>query len=725
MSTLLVSEKNKAAQAIAEALGNVKVIKVNKVSIYHVPSENLYVIPLRGHILEYRNTDKYRDWKNPSPREIITNPNAIEKVPIKYSGSYIKILKDYAKSANYCIIGTDADIEGVNIGLYDALPFIKQVNPNIKVHQLWLSSLQKNEIVSKFHNLIPPKYSWGASGEARAIIDAFIGFSATREVTNTLKPLLMTYNVKFTSIGRVQTSLLYLIYKREQMIDDFIPEPYFIIEAILFHENGIFKAQHDLNPFIKEHENKAKLIYEKVKNEKIAYIIDNSKEIIKRAPPAPLNTTKALILLTKNLKISANLALKTMNALYLNKIITYPRTESDIYKSNFDHIQLLQNFLTHSMYGKYTSALISNNKFTPISKGKKDAGDHPPITPLETLELNSKRFENDLQQKVYNLLARHYLALFGDHALESKQKLHLKIHDEPFTAQIVSLIQEGYLEIAPFLKSHYDTAIQISGNTVPIKEIHLEKKMTKPPPRYQDPSLLKLMERNNLGTKSTRPQIIKILQSRELIIRKKYQYFITDLGKFLIENLMKVWLPFLEPDFTRKVEEKLNYIITGAKSMDEIVIEVKKEFLELFDKFIANKKNLQLEIQDHIITKKNTMSATSVSKKPILTSSNCPYCHQSPMKFINLKGKRFLVCSDDNCKKYLSLPKKGKLQLIATTCKLCNFNIFKVSLKKQNRTYTYYLCPKCWNEGLSEKDGKGFCSNCKDFKIERDECIRK
>lgn len=723
MSILIISEKNKAAQAIAEALGTVKVIKENKINVYSIPSKNIFVIPLRGHLLEYRNTDKYKDWKNPPPREIIVDQHAIKKVPINYAGTYIKLLKNYAKIAQTCIIGTDADIEGVNIGLFDALPYIKRVKPDIKVSQLWLSSLQKEEIVRKYQNLISPKFNWGASGEARAVIDATIGFSATRELTNTLKPLLIAYKVGFTSIGRVQTSLLYLIYKREKEIKDFEPEPYFIIEAILIHKKGTITAQHDLNPFSKENESKVKLIYEKIKNETVANIIDNSKKVNKRPPPSPLNTSKALILLTRNLKISADIALKTMNSLYLNKIITYPRTESDIYKSNFDHTTLLKKFMSHTRCGSYTRQLIAKNRIIPISKGKKDEGDHPPITPLESLELTDKRFENELQQKVYNILSRHYLALFGEDALEARQELRLQIKEENFKARVVSLIKEGYLEIAPFLKPHYSTEIQISGTSLPIKEINLEKKMTKPPPRYQDPSLLKLMEKNHLGTKSTRPQILRILQNRKLIYRKKYQYIITDLGQFLIESLIKVWLPFLEPNFTRMVEEKLNLIVTGVKSMDEVIKEVKTLFLNLFDKFLANKKNLENEVKNRI--KMKPLNAFSSQRKPASTSSPCPFCQKSPMEFINLKTKRFLVCADQNCKKYLSLPKKGRLTLLKSQCRICGFNIFKVSLRKNNKSFIYYLCPKCWNEGLNLKNGKGFCSACENFKIMDDKCVEK
>ena len=86
MATLIIAEKNKAAKAIADALGPVKSIKKSKsLQIYEVPSKNIYVIPLRGHILEYRNTESFKSWTKSIPREIITNPNSIEKFPNHYA----------------------------------------------------------------------------------------------------------------------------------------------------------------------------------------------------------------------------------------------------------------------------------------------------------------------------------------------------------------------------------------------------------------------------------------------------------------------------------------------------------------------------------------------------------------------------------------------------------------------------------------------------------------
>ena len=86
MATLIISEKRKAAEAIAQALGSVQKIQVNKsVSVFFIKSRDIYVVPLRGHIQQYENIAEFKSWTGKDPREIITNPNAIEKIPIKYS----------------------------------------------------------------------------------------------------------------------------------------------------------------------------------------------------------------------------------------------------------------------------------------------------------------------------------------------------------------------------------------------------------------------------------------------------------------------------------------------------------------------------------------------------------------------------------------------------------------------------------------------------------------
>jgi DNA topoisomerase-1 len=727
MPTLIISEKNKAAKGIAEALGPVTIINKSKfLKVYQIPSEDIYVVPLRGHILEYRNTPQYKSWVNSDPREIITNPKAIDKLAISYASPYIKALIEYSKLCDECVIATDADIEGCNIGLFDALPFVTKANRSIKVSQLWLSSLEKKEIISKYRSLIPPKWNWGESGEARAILDAVIGFSSTREVTNTFQPILKEIHNKFVSIGRVQTSLLYLIYLRDLEIEQFVPEPYWTITADLEHKNHAIKAVHIKNPFIKEKEAEAKAIFQKIKNEKVAIILNNTKESIAINPPTPLNTSKALVLLTKTLRISAKAAMNSMNSLYLNQIISYPRTDSDKYASDFDHVQYLSNFKPHYAYGSYTANLFKEKRMNPTT-GKVNAGDHPPITPLLSLEQNSSKFENDLEKKVYDILARHYLALFGKQAKELRTKLKLSIKDEVFTSQIVALTQNGFYEIAPFLKKAYQLLFEIQAQKLPVNKINLNKKETQPPPHYTDTTLLKLMEREHLGTKSTRPTIINILVDRKLTYRiARNRFKITEWGKFLISELIKVWLPFLKPEFTRIVEKLLEDIKENRKTMENVVSTVKKIFLELFDKFRNNKNAITFEFDKVKGNLKTAMQQRSTQKKLPQTTSKCPTCKINPMTLVTTsQKKRFLACSDRSCKTYFSVPKAGRITIIKpTNCLKCGFNVFKILKRSNNKTSVYYICPRCWSDSFKEGTN-GFCSACESYQISEEQCVKR
>lgn len=749
MSILIISEKNKAAQAIAEALGTTKKIQVNKiVSVYEVSSQNIFVLPLRGHIQQYQNTPAYKKWTAKDPRDIITDPNAIAKIPIDYAGAYISALKIYGKKCNTCIIGTDADVEGCNIGLMDAFPFVKSVNPQIKLQQLWLNDLQKKTIQKAFSQLVPPKWSWALSGEARAQIDAIIGFSATREVSLTLKPVLNSVNVKFASIGRVQTSLLYLIYLREDIIRNFQPSPFWRITADLQIGKSVLQVGHQSNNFTDK--KIAEQIYKKIEHEKTAQLKKIQTKNQDIPPPTPLNTSKALQLITKNLKIDAKLALKTLEDLYLNKVITYPRTDSDVYSDDYDHKSVLQSFLGHSIYGNYALNLFKVKRITP-RQGKLNAGDHSPISPLKSIEPGAKIFENKLQEKVYNLISRYYLALFGEKAIEAETRMIFDIQQEKFLGQVKILLTPGFYEIAPFLSPKYDVSIpelnkyvNSSGSlpNYPINKINFDEKETQPPPRYTDTSLLRLMERKNLGTKSTRPAMIQLLIDRKYIQRKGRSIYLMDLGFLLIDSLKSIWTPFLEPTFTAKVEKLLQQVKDTKIKYDFAVNAVKSEFLQLFDLFrkqrsVILSKMQTLQQTGNVIRGRNNKilptSNTSVGNKgnstvnsgnEPLTTAMCPKCKQSPMKLVisPQKKKKFLVCADSNCHTFLSLPQKGTPKLLKTTCSICSFNVMKITTSKNGHQFHYYICPLCWNRGLSHQTGEGFCSNCKAFHIVKGKC---
>lgn len=742
---MLISEKYKAAQAIADALGTYTTIKQPGFSIFYNSSRDLYIIPLRGHILGYQNTPKYKKWAAHDPREIITDQNAIAKFPVSYAGPYIKVLKNYAKKCEQCIIATDADVEGCNIGLIDALSNIKPANKSIKVSQLWLNTLQTQDIQQAFSNLIPPKYDWADSGETRAIVDAIIGFSATREVSLTLKPLLQKLQAKFASIGRVQSSLLYLLYLRENEIRTFKPDKYWVIQADLLPKTTAepisLKVQHISNPF--KDQKVADNTYNKIKNAQSGSITDISNTPRRVKPPYPLNTSNALILLTRKLGISANVALKTLEDLYLNKLISYPRTDSNKYNPNFNHVQYLKKLMIHPNYGTWIQKLFQCGKVIPRN-GPIDAGDHPPITPIESVNPQSSQFKNSLQEKVYDIIVRHYLALFGEDAEEVQTKIEVDILKEIFIGRFLILISPGFYEIAPFLKPKYDIDLKFSKGIIPIKDILLLEKETQPPPRYTDTTILKLMEKNNLGTKSTRPSHIETLESREYIKRIQKTYFVMELGYTLMDSLKNIWLSFLEPKFTEWVETYLNAVKEGKISMDKAVDIIRKEFLKLFDKFRAQKSQFlnnmrTLEQSGNIIKGKNTTIKKFYSKKqeqnPSIveseksssTTAYCPRCKKNVMQLIITKDrKKYLLCLNEDCKYRIPLPHNGNPRLLKGTCSICGFNIVKISGIKNKKKFQYEMCPNCFKRGLDNNEkGKGFCFSCEKYHVIKGKCIER
>lgn len=741
---MMISEKYKAAQAIADALGPYRTIKQVGFQIFHNQARDLYIIPLRGHILRYINTPKYKSWSAQDPRNIITDKQAIAKKPASYAAPYIKALKTYAKICNHCIIATDADIEGCNIGLIDALTNIVLVNRGIKVSQLWLNTLQKQDIVKAFTNLIPPKYEWANSGEARAIIDATIGFSATREVSLTLKPILQKLQAKFASIGRVQSSLLYLLYLREKEIRDFKADKYWVIQANLLPktttQSVVLKVHHTKNPF--KVETIAKTIYTKIQHAKTSTITKVINTPRKVRPPYPLNTSKALMLLTKKLGISANVALKTLEELYLNKLISYPRTDSNKYPVSFNHGQYLQKMVTNSSYGGWVQKLFQINRVTPRN-GPVDAGDHPPITPIESVNPKSPKFKSSLQEKVYDKIARHYLALFGEDAEEVQTKVEVDIFNEVFIGRFLVLVKPGFYEIAPFLKPRYDIDMRLNQALVPVKNIEMIAKETQPPPRYSDTSILKLMEKHNLGTKSTRPSHIDTLEKRNYIQRVQKSYFVMELGYTLIDSLKTVWVSFLDPKFTEWVETHLLAVKNGKITMQKAVDSVRDEFLKLFDKFRAQKPQFlaqmkTLEQSGNIIkgkkgfTKGNATSPkgsytyASVSSTS-LSSAFCPKCKKAKMQLVVTKDrKKYLRCTDDSCKNWIPLPRNGSPRLMKGICSLCGFNTVKISGKKDGKTIQYFMCPVCWKKGLDTKQNEmGFCRSCQDYMCINGKCKKR
>ncbi len=589
---LVVTEKQKVAQALAKALAgkNYKVIRRNNIPIYSLRYRSFFVtiVPLKGHLLEYDTAKQYRSWSSIDPVEIIKNERILTIKP--RFPRLVTLLRELARKHDVLIIATDADEEGENIG-WEASEIISQVK-KMPVYRMWFLSTQTSELLKAFNSPTTPIISWALAPEARKIIDAFSGFSSTRELTLAGRSaggaLSLLLRNSILSLGRVQSPTLYLLYLRERYIRNFKPKPYWSISAIFTRNGYKFQATHKDSPFYDE--NKAKYVYEKTQRAKTARIlrVEQSKE--KKFPPPPLDTNKALIMLNKILSLPSNKAMQILEDLYLEGLITYPRTDTDKYPSNYDHTKNLKTLIKHPKLGSIARKILSQGAKLRRN-GRKLVGDHLPITPIDVPRPNTKL--SQLHLKVYELIVRRYLALFMETAELNHIKAIIDVNGEIFQATSTTILREGFWQVYPFGRPKEKPLNLREGDILDIDRINIEKKMTKPPSRLTEAELLKLMEKLGLGTKATRPEHIQKLIARGYVVRRGKKLFVTELGYRIAEFLEKLWPEFLQPYFCAYILSLLRQVMNQEIDHKEAIKKARMKFLELFLRLRRARKDLK------------------------------------------------------------------------------------------------------------------------------------
>ena len=679
---LIVTEKAKVASAIARALGGGKkrIIKTKwgDVVVYDVVwnSRYLTIIPLRGHLTEYATIDEYRgDWKKTDPRDLI-NPDVLREIITEKH--IAEALRRAAYTTDLLILATDADEEGANIGLevYELLREIK----NLPVVQMWFISLNPKELRQAFLNPIDPKWAWAYAVKARRIIDAMIGFSATRELTVYLHDYLKQLKTKVFSVGRVQTPTLYLIYLRENEILNFKPKHYWVLQAQFKVKDNVFTATHEKSPF--KDSSIALRIYEKIKNAKTGLVREVIEEEKTLRPPTPLNTTKALMILNEILRLSSKRAMAILEDLYLNGLITYPRTETDKYPDNYNHLTNLRILADFNPVKKHVEkALQLGAKLQ--RNGTKLVGDHLPITPINVpKDISSLPTKAHLE--VYEIIVRRYVALFLPPAIITRKRVTIDVLGEAFKTIFTHVKSLGFLEVYPFSGPKEKASIEILPNTLVsvLKITSPQRKSTKPPSRLSEGELISLMERLALGTKSTRPEHIETLIARGYVKRKGRRLFITDIGYSLISFLERIWPDFVKPFFSAYVHVLMRRVMNGEIDWNDMVNVVRDKYILLFDELRKNKA--------HLASNMKTAVEQNIAREKVMS---CPKC-QGAMVIKPTKSGKINILSCLNCGFSTLVPLASSYKLVGVKCAICGSEVLALRRKKR----TVYLCPFCWRE---------------------------
>jgi DNA topoisomerase-1 len=225
------------------------------------------------------------------------------------------------------------------------------------------------------------------------------------------------------------------------------------------------------------------------------------------------------------------------------------------------------------------------------------------------------------------------------------------------------------------------------GTPVNFLSVKAIGKFSQPPPRYNPNSLLREMEKNEIGTKATRAEIIETLVRRAYIKGDRIE--VTPLGIQIVEVLEKFCPRVLDVAFTRELEEMIENIGLGKGEKQRVVNEAASHLKPIMDELKAHEQEVGEQLS-YVIRQARTTELT--------LSVPCPKCGSRLQVIKSRKsGKRFVGCQgkwEGGCSFTLPLPQLGTLTLLSQKCGKCGFQLVKVASKGQRRSFV--TCPMCY-----------------------------
>jgi len=677
MKTIIVSEKPIAGQKIAEILSEMdyKNIREGKDPIFtfkHQKFGNVVLIPLKGHISDVDFPESNASWYTTNILELASKTKVLYNEKEK---NIISLLKKEAEGTTEVIIATDADREGESIGR-EAVKYILSKNPQAKIKRAYFSAITKDELEKSFSDLQELNYNLADAADARREIDLIWGAALTRFLSIASK----NTGKNFLSVGRVQSPTLAKIVEKELEIENFKSSPYWEIQVLLDKNKELFVAEHKKGRFDKEED--AKKAFAKITDKgTIIKVEKNKKELPK---PVPFNTTDFLRE-ASNLGFDAMKAMEIAEKLYMEGYISYPRTDNQKYVGV--EIFKILNLLNQGEYKPKVEKIKAQQKIIPSSG--KETKDHPPIHPVSYLDpLKVSKFD----YKIYQLVVDRFLATLSENAITFVTKVETDINKEIFVSKGVIVEKKGWLEFYPYDKVKEEKLPDLKeGDVVLVKEKNILSKKTRPPARYSQGTLIKLMEDLNLGTKSTRPTIIDKLYSRQYILGKK-QIQPSELAKAVVLSLQEHAKTVVEPEMTAKLEDEMNIIEEGKITKDNVVVD-SRDMLSTIIKEMEKNKAL---IAEGIRKGKYNIEEFGV----------CPNCGQKLRKMLSRNNKWFVSCSGfPKCRTSYPLPQKGTISLIGY-CDKCKSP--RINLQVNDTDYQMCISPNCetnanWKKAQEER----------------------
>ena len=613
-----IAEKPSVARDIA------KVIGATQAKDGYIEGNGYQVTWTFGHLCELKEPNDYTDrWKAWSLSALPMLPPrfGIKLIPAQHIEKQFAVIEKLMKAADGIINCGDAGQEGELIQRW----VMQKAGATCPVKRLWISSLTEDAIREGFQNLKDQSeyQSLYFAGLSRAIGDWLLGMNATRLYT-----LKYGQNRQILSIGRVQTPTLALIVNRQREIENFIPEPYWVLSTIF--RGTTFTATK--GKYLKKEEGEAAFSIIEGRPFTVTKV---EKKKGKEQCPQLFDLTSLQVECNKKFSYSADMTLRTIQSLYERKFTTYPRVDTqylsdDIYPKCPQTLNGLfqTKYAGQAPYADLVRPL--GGKKLPKSKRIFDSSkvtDHHAIIPTGV----PPQGLNDAERNVFDLIARRFIAVFYPDCIIStttvngevqgeKEKVEFKVSGkeilEPGWRVVFSKEQKtgtaGDNTSADGEKKEEEERTLpnfVKGESGPHTPT-LTEKQTTPPKYYTEATLLRAMEtagkfvedeslraalkENGIGRPSSRAGIIETLFKRHYIRRERKNLLATPTGIDLIDIIREELLKSCE--LTGIWEKKLRDIEHHKYDAQQFISELKQQVSEIVLQVLRDNSNRRIAI---------------------------------------------------------------------------------------------------------------------------------
>ena len=685
MYELIITEKPNAAKKIAEALADGKPIKeiYQGAPYYKLTNgkKDIVVGCAVGHLYGLAEKDK-KGWTFPV-FDIEWKPVCETSKNSKFTKKYLDTIKKLSKSADSFTIATDYDQEGEVIGLNVVRYACRQKDAN----RMKFSTLTKEELRESYSNK-SKHLDWGQAeaGETRHSLDWINGINYSRALTAAIKS---TGAFKIMSTGRVQGPALKIIVGREKEIKVFKPFPFWQIRLMGSHNSRAIEAWHKEDKFW-EKENADKAL-SNTKGQKEAKVQKIERRQFNQMPPFPFDLTSLQMEAYRCFNLSPKESLEIAQELYTASFISYPRTSSQQLPPSIGYLKVLKDISKQEQHSKAAKTLLKKSNLAP-NNGKKTDPAHPAIYPtgIAPNELDGK------EAKIYDLIVKRFLSTFAEHAVRETITVDFDCSGEIFIAKGSRTLEKGWHSFyAPYVKLEEIELPNFRQNDmIKVEVIELLTKETQPPKRYTPASIIKELERKNLGTKATRSEIIDTLFQRGYVQGKAIEA--TNLGISTIETLEKYCPEIIDEELTRHFEIEMEKI-RERKQKKQITLDEAKDAIT---KILANFKKHQKEIGAEL-SKANRETQNEMSFLGI-----CPACNVGNITLRRGKFGSFASCNRyPDCKTIFSIPKNALIKPAKKNCEVCAFPKV-LAIKKARQPHEFCLNPKCPGKNIEGDAGE-------------------